>query len=69
MPAAAIAAYIAQFVGLLPQMIAAGRDIRAFWKEHRSKVDEMIEQERKPTPEEWAALTKIRDEQHAEIQA
>lgn len=67
LPVPQIVAYIVQYTGLIPQLLAAGKDIVAFWKEHSDKVDEMIEQNRKPTPDEWAVINAKVDELRAEL--
>jgi len=62
-----VIAYILQVSGLIPQLLNAGRDIVAFWQEHSAKVDQMVEENRAPTAEEWAAVNATIDELRAEL--
>ena len=64
-----VVAYLLQLAGALPQLIAAGKDAYAFWKEHSAKVDEMMAQNRPPTAEEWqvmnSAIAELRADLHS----
>lgn len=52
----AVASYILQFTMMLPQIMAAGRDIVVFFQAHSAKVDKMIAEDRGPTEDEWVEL-------------
>jgi hypothetical protein len=68
---APILAFASQAFGLVPSMIQAGMalaEILEFVTAQRNKVQEMNDQGRKPTPEEWDSLNAVRDQVHQRIQ-
>lgn len=58
----AIVAYLMQISMALPQLMAAGKDVWAFWKKHTDKVEVMVAEDRNPTSEEWSELNATIDE-------
>lgn len=61
--------YAMQLLGILPQLIGAGIEIKTMIESHNSKLDLMVEEKRDPTEEEWIALnttiTQLRVQLHS----
>lgn len=68
MPAAVIAQYAIQLLGLMPSLIAAGQSVMALVNQGTTSLQNMIAENREPTEAEWGALDAARDAVHAAIQ-
>lgn len=64
----AIANYASKAFQIGRMLLEAGKDAKAFFDAQHAAVEKMKAEERGPTDEEWAALDKLHDELHAEIQ-
>lgn len=69
MPAAVIAQYAIQLLGLMPSLIAAGQSVMTLVNQGTASLQNMIAENRPPNDAEWAALDAIRDAAHAQVQA
>lgn len=63
-------AYAIQLLGVIPQLIAAGKDVAALIKQGQAALSDMQSTGRAPTDAEWDALDAtvkaLRDELHRE---
>lgn len=48
--------YALQFIGVLPTLIETGQDIIGFINNTRDKIQDMLDNDRDPTTEEWKEL-------------
>lgn len=69
MPAAVIAQYAIQLLGLMPSLIAAGQSVMTLVNQGTSALQNMIAENREPSDAEWAALDALRDAAHKAVQA
>lgn len=61
--------YAMQLMGILPQLIGAGIEIKTMIENHNTKLDLMVAESRNPTEAEWIELNttiaKLRVELHS----
>lgn len=48
--------YALALLDAIPRLLQAGADITSLITEHRTKIDQMVKEERDPTEEEWDSL-------------
>lgn len=60
-------AYAIQLLGIVPQLIAAGAQIKALINQGTASLTQMQTEKRDPTPAEWDALNVIIDALRAEL--
>jgi hypothetical protein len=64
-----VALYCLQILNTLPGLIAAGQSAMGLINAGTVAIQNMVAENRNPTPEEWAALDAIRDGLHKQIQS
>jgi hypothetical protein len=69
MPTALALQYVLQLLNLLPSLIATGQSVMATVNQGTTALQNMIAEKRDPTAEEWAALDKMRDALHQQVQS
>lgn len=60
--------YAMMLLDLLPKLVDAGISITSIAAKGRAAMQSMVDEDRNPTEEEWAEVTKLRDELHQKVQ-